>query len=241
MKAFDNEVFEWLKNDSNIRRCGYSNKSTNNSSINAYTLVVDGEDSCKLDEPSIKLADACQQGPWMSTLKKSFENPHLLAMEVQMNGSLTNGAWHVDVRNFQILTVVVPLNSAYHHDRGGCTEIRDEQGNSILLECNVNEFAIFDGSCLHRRTASTSKVWSKRRRTVFMHFATSRKKWESVCAARSVHTRLKNKNKKTIGKKIVHNECKRVTRSQKNMQETRSVQYKSCRDLYKSVGDHIKS
>lgn len=216
MKAFDDEVFEWLKDDSNIRRCGYSNKSTNNSSISAYTLVVDGEDSFKLDEPSINLSDACQTGHWMTTIKKTFENPHLLAMEVQMNGSQTNGAWHVDEKEFQILTVVVPLNSAYHHDRGGCTEICDEQGNTRLLECNVNEFEIFDGSRLHRRTASMTKEWSKQRRTVFMHFADSHKKWESVAAARSVHTRLKNK-KKTIGKKINHNDaCKRITRTQKN-------------------------
>ena len=219
MKAFDDEIFEWLKDDSNIRRCGYSNKSTNNSSINAYTLVVDGEDSCKLNGTSISLADACKQGPWMSTIKKTFENPHLLGMEVQMNGSQTNGAWHVDETEFQILTVVVPLNSAYHHDRGGCTEVYDEQGNSSILQCNVNEFSIFDGSCLHRRTASMTKEWSKQRRTVFMHFAASHKKWESVAAARSVHTRLKNMKKKTIGKKKVNNVCKRVTRSRKNMQE----------------------
>lgn len=217
MKAFDDQTFEWLKDDSNIRRCGYSNKSTNNSSIHAYTLVVDGEDSCKLN--GISLANACQQGPWMSTLKKTFENPHLLAMEVQMNGSQTNGAWHVDTTKFQILTVVVPLNSAYHHDRGGCTEVSDEQGNTSLLQCNINEFAIFDGSRLHRRTASMSNEWSKQRRTVFMHFSASHKQWESVCGARSVHTRLKNMKKKTIGKKTVHNVCKRVTRSQKNMQE----------------------
>ena len=214
MKAFDDKVFEWLKDDSNIRRCGYFNKSTNNSSIKAYTLVVDGEDSCKLNGSSMRLADACQQGPWMSTLKKSFDNPHLLAMEVQMNGSQTSGAWHRDEIEFKILTVVVPLNSAYHHERGGCTEIRDEQGNSSLLECNVNEFAIFDGTCLHRRTASISNEWSEQRRTVFMHFSASRKKWESVGAARSVHTRFKNLKTNTIRKKINPNTCKRITRSQ---------------------------
>ena len=201
MKAFDDKVFEWMKDDVNIRRCGYANKSTNNSNINAYTLVVDGEDSCKIDDPSIKLADACQQGPWIPILKKTIENPHLLAMEVQMNGSQTNGAWHVDEDKFQILTVVVPLNYAYHRERGGCTEVCDEQGNPRMLECDVNQFEIFDGSCLHRRTASTSKEWAKMRRTVFMHFAVSRKEWYSVTAARSVHTRMKNMKKKTIGKK----------------------------------------
>ena len=216
MKAFDDKVFEWLKDDSNVLRCGYHNKSTSNSSINAYTLVVDGENSCKIDEPSINLARQCLNGPWMPVVEETFEKPHLLAMEVQMNGSQVSGAWHVDQKDFQILTIVIPLNSAYHHDRGGCTEVCDEQGNSKILQCDVNEFAIFDGRLLHRRTASTSKEWSMRRRTVFMHFAASRKKWVSVSGARSVHTRLKNLKNKKVGKRIDLKTCTRVTRSGKN-------------------------
>ena len=134
----------------------------------------------------------------MTAIRKTFEAPHLMAMEVQMNGSRTCGAWHVDSSDFQILTVVVPLNEAYHVDRGGCTEVCGEDGTKKLLQCNANEFAVFDGSRLHRRTAAVSSEWAARRRVVFMHFTVGVRKWASITAARSVHTRQKNARRREL-------------------------------------------
>lgn len=213
MRAFDDIVFSWLCEDSNVRRCGYFNTSTNASAIRAYTLVVDGEASCKIGDRDLahRIVDACRRGPWMPLVEKAFHSPHVLAMEVQMNGSQAHGAWHVDSSNFKILTVVIPLNDAYRRERGGCTEVCDETDNSIFLECDRNEFRIFDGSRLHRRTASTSSDWASRRRMVFIHFAAAKEKWTSVSAARSVHARMKRGPRQ---KKDAHSCFKRTTRSQ---------------------------
>lgn len=191
MRAFDDDVLEWLRNDAIVARWGYRNTSTI-SQIRAYTLVVDGEASCRIDAAaSRRIVDACQCGPWQALVMKKFERPHLLAMEVQMEGLQTHGAWHVDSSSFNIFTIVVPLNDAYDQHRGGCTEVCSDHGDTVLLQCGANEFRTFDGSCLHRRTASASKEWAKKRRTVFIHFADSKRPWFSVSAARAVHTRLK--------------------------------------------------
>lgn len=220
MQAFPEDVFAWLRDDSTVSRWGYFNASTNASAICAYTLIVDGEPSCKIDrDASQRIVDACWQGPWMSFVKGSFETPHMLSMEVQMNGSHTPGAWHVDSSEFRILTVAVPLNDAYNRNKGGCTEVCTEQGERVLLECGSNEFRAFDGSRLHRRTASTTKEWATRRRMVFIQFAASKQPWASVSAARTTHMCLKRKliNQLPNGSPVVRPDLtisKRLTRSQ---------------------------
>ena len=192
--AFEQTIFAFLKNDDNVRQYGYYNQSTTNKKIQAYTLIVDGEPSEKIDHKfSLRLIDACMNGPWMSKLRRLMqEPPHLLAMEVQMEGSVESGAWHVDSSDFTIWTVVVPLNDAYAYERGGCTEVQ-EGATTRRMEIPPNGFDIFDGSKVHRRSASTSTSWAKRRRVVFLHFADRKRPWYSLSGARRMHTKLKRR------------------------------------------------
>lgn len=192
-EAFERAIFAFLKTDDNVRHYGYNNRSTTRK-IEAYTLVVDGEPSFKMDrELSIRLIDACTKGPWMTRLRNLISGPpHLLAMEVQMEGSVDSGAWHVDSSDFTIWTVVVPLNDAYAYEKGGCTEV--QEGSTLRrIEVSPNDFDIFDGSNLHRRSASASSLWAKRRRVVFLHFADRKRPWYSLSSARRMHTNLKKR------------------------------------------------
>lgn len=196
--AFENAVFAFLKNDDNVRQYGYYNQSTTNKKIKAYTLVVDGEASQKMDHDlSARLIDACMNGPWMSQLRHLIqEAPHLLAMEVQMEGSVKSGAWHVDSSEFRIWTVIVPLNEAYSYHKGGCTEVQ-EGLTTRRMEIPPNGFDIFDGSNVHRRSGSASTLWAKRRRVAFLHFADKKRPWYSLNSARRMHTKLKERSRES--------------------------------------------
>lgn len=192
MKAFGPQIVSFLQEDANVIKYGYRNYSTSSSKIEAYTLIVDGEASCKLKRSDANsMIEACQHGPWMNVVKKVFPSPHLLAMEVQMNGSVEDGAWHFDSTKFRIMTIVVPLNDAYHKERGGCTEVFDDKRDTTdFIQCSGNEYRIFDGSFLHRRTGASSQKWASERRMVFLHFADSKRPWHSVSGARVAHTKM---------------------------------------------------
>ena len=193
MKAFDPDIVSVLQEDANVIKYGYRNCSTSSKEIQAYSLIVDGEVSCKMKHHPLctTMIEDCQNGPWMNIVQKIFPAPHLLTMEVQMNGSVSNGEWHCDSNDFRIMTVVVPLNDTYNRERGGCTQILHDDNTGESIECSANEFRVFDGNCLHRRTGASSQQWASARRMVFLHFADSKRPWYSLSRARVTHCRMK--------------------------------------------------
>ena len=73
MKAFDDEIIAFLRDDNAIIQSGYANKSTSSSVINAYTLIIDGEASCKLHPAFLdRFLDACKNTGVFKTRKKHY-------------------------------------------------------------------------------------------------------------------------------------------------------------------------
>jgi hypothetical protein len=190
--VFDTDTLCWLREDANILSCGYANTLHyyGTHEIHVRHLVVDNSPALKLPHHVGESLLAVATG-----FAQMLKRPHICSIEVHMHGRTVEGLCHVDRdEETSIVNVVIPLNDLYHVSKGGCTALRNRNGQLSHLTASCNRAICFDGKTPHWRTAATSAKFASGRRILIIILTERQFAWKALGTVRRMHRIAMRKN-----------------------------------------------